>query len=225
MTSQYETNLWLTHVIIVWLAEPIRRCVHWRTQVFKIEGVCLQAFPSFPSPLFHFLALVSFLAWPKPRILFLGLSLLQNQIETLATQARIAMMLHWLSQPFYVFETSIVNYQSSKGQVKGLFILTHDSIRPYLTISERTCILTTHAFSLFNYPSQSGATFTGEHRFSKLRGLSASVSFLPFIPLPLLLPTLSFFGSRFISLAARTENPVPRSFFTPKPKGNAWYAG
>ena len=109
---------------------------------FQNWGVCLQAFPSFPSPLFHILALVSFLAWPKPRILFLGLSLLQNQIETLATQVRIAMMLHWLSQPFYVFETSIVNYQSSKGQVKGLFILTHDSIRPYLTISERTCILT-----------------------------------------------------------------------------------
>ena len=42
----------------------------------------------------------------------------------------------------YNFETSIVHYQSSKGQVKGLFILTRDSIRPYLTISERTCILT-----------------------------------------------------------------------------------
>ena len=149
MTAQYETNLWLTHVI-VWLTEPIRRCVHWWTQVFKIEGfVCKHFLPS-PPPLFHFLALVSFLAWPKPRILFLGLSLLQNEMETLATQARIAMMLYWLSQPFYVFETSIVHYQSSKGQVKGLFILTCDSIRPYLTISECTCILTAHAFSLFN---------------------------------------------------------------------------
>ena len=51
MTSQYETNLWSTHVNIVRLAEPIRRCVRWRTR-----GVCLQAFPSFPSssPLFHF---------------------------------------------------------------------------------------------------------------------------------------------------------------------------
>ena len=36
---------------------------------------------------FHFLALVSFLARPKPRIPFLGLSLLRNQTETLATQA------------------------------------------------------------------------------------------------------------------------------------------
>ena len=34
------------------------------------------------------MALVSFLARPKPRIPFLGLSLLRNQTETLATQAR-----------------------------------------------------------------------------------------------------------------------------------------
>ena len=44
-----------------------------------------------PLPLFHFLALVSFLARPKPRILvlasFLGLFLLRNQTETPATQA------------------------------------------------------------------------------------------------------------------------------------------
>ena len=46
-------------------------------------------FPSFPSPppTFIFLALVSFIARPKPRIPFLGLSLLRNQTETLATQA------------------------------------------------------------------------------------------------------------------------------------------
>ena len=56
---------------------------------FQNRGVCLQAFPSFPSssPQFPFLALVSFLALPKPRIPFLGLSLLRNQTETLATQA------------------------------------------------------------------------------------------------------------------------------------------
>ena len=39
-------------------------------------------------PHFHFVALVSFLALPKPRIPFLCLSLLRNQAETLATQAR-----------------------------------------------------------------------------------------------------------------------------------------
>ena len=37
--------------------------------------------------LFHVLPLVSFLARPKPRISFLGLSLLRNSTETLATQA------------------------------------------------------------------------------------------------------------------------------------------
>ena len=34
-----------------------------------------------------------------------------------------------------------------------------------------------------------------------------------------------FFGSCFISRAAKTENPVPRSFFSPKPNGKACYAG
>ena len=34
------------------------------------------------------LALVPFFAWPKPKILFLGLSLLRNNKETLATQAK-----------------------------------------------------------------------------------------------------------------------------------------
>ena len=40
-------------------------------------------------PLFHFLALVSFLARSKPKIPFLGLSLLRNLTETLATQAKV----------------------------------------------------------------------------------------------------------------------------------------
>ena len=44
-----------------------------------------------------------------------------------------------------------------------------------------------------------------------------------FLPLPL--PPLSFFGSCFISRAAKTENPVSWSFFAPKPNGNACYAG
>ena len=36
------------------------------------------------------MALVSFIAWSKPRISFLGLSLLRIQTETLATQAETA---------------------------------------------------------------------------------------------------------------------------------------
>ena len=38
-------------------------------------------------------------------------------------------------------------------------------------------------------------------------------------------PLLSFFGSRFISRAVKTEYPLPRSFFAPKLNGNACYAG
>ena len=89
MTSQYETNLWSTHVNIVRLAEPIRRCVRWRTQVFKIEGfVCKRFLPSPPlPPLLFFGSRVSFLARSKPKIPFHGLFLLRNQTETLATQA------------------------------------------------------------------------------------------------------------------------------------------
>ena len=38
-------------------------------------------------------------------------------------------------------------------------------------------------------------------------------------------PPLIFFGFRFISRAVKTENPIPRSFFDPKPKENACDAG
>ena len=41
---------------------------------------------------FHFLDLVSFLVRPKPRIPFLGLFLLRNQTETLATQAIVVVV-------------------------------------------------------------------------------------------------------------------------------------
>ena len=38
-------------------------------------------------------------------------------------------------------------------------------------------------------------------------------------------PPPTFLGSRFISRAGKTENPVPPSFFAQKPNGNACYAG
>ena len=38
-------------------------------------------------------------------------------------------------------------------------------------------------------------------------------------------PSFIFFGSRSISRAAETENPVPRSFFVPKPNRKACYTG
>ena len=38
-------------------------------------------------------------------------------------------------------------------------------------------------------------------------------------------PPLSFFGPRSISRAAKTENPVPRSFFDPKTNGGYTISG
>ena len=88
---------------------------------------------------------------------------------------------------------------------------------PYMT-SQYETTFDRHMSILLDWPSQSGAAFAGERMFSKWRGLSASVSFLP-LPLPPL------FGSRFISRAVKTEDPLPWSFFAPKPNGNACYAG
>ena len=99
-----KINIRVTYhtVLSVWNKPLIDTCQHCSTSRanqalrslanagFQNRGVCLQAFPSFPFPFphFHFFALVSFLARPKPRIPFLGLSLLRNQTETLATQAK-----------------------------------------------------------------------------------------------------------------------------------------
>ena len=58
MASEYETNLWSTHINIVRLAEPITRCVRWRTQIFKIEGLVCKRF--LPSPLPSFIFWLSF---------------------------------------------------------------------------------------------------------------------------------------------------------------------
>ena len=55
----------------------------------------------------------------------------------------------------------------------------------------------------------------------KERGGGGEESFLPSPPPP----PLSLFGSCFISRAAKTENPIPRSFFAPEPNGNACYEG
>ena len=62
------------------------------------------------SPLFHFLALVSFLARSKAKISFPGLCLLRNQTETLATQASFLQM---LSTAAATIEVSVVYLQCS----------------------------------------------------------------------------------------------------------------
>ena len=98
MTSQYETNIWSTHVNIVRLAEPISRCVRRQTQVFKIEGiVCKRFLPSPPPP-------PSFIFWLSfhfSRGQNRSRSFLRNQMETLATQA-IYIEDIWFALPKYV---------------------------------------------------------------------------------------------------------------------------
>ena len=59
-----------------------------------------------------------------------------------------------------------------------------------------------HISISFDQPSQSGAAFAGERRFSKSKGLSASVSFLSF-PLPL------FHFLALVSFLARSKPKVP----------------
>ena len=105
-SSQYETNLWSTHVNIVRLTEPIRRCVCWRTQVFKIEGFVRKRFlPSPPPPptfifwlLFHFSrgqnresrsSVFLYCETKRKRFLRRLRSLFLNRTETLATQATL----------------------------------------------------------------------------------------------------------------------------------------
>ena len=99
---------------------------------FQNRGVCLQAFPSFPSvsPLFHFLSVVSFLARPKPvfpsslpypppppalvlttffaqPLTLVSRSLLLNRTETLSTQAtsRLASVTFNMESKGFIKET------------------------------------------------------------------------------------------------------------------------
>ena len=81
-----KINIHVTYhtVLSVWNKPLIDTCQHCLTSRanqalrslanagFQNRGVCLQAFPSFPFPFphFHFLALISFLARPKPRSFF-----------------------------------------------------------------------------------------------------------------------------------------------------------
>ena len=96
-----------------------------------------------------------------------------------------------------LYNRRCVRWRTQVFKIEGFVSLRTDEIKLWLTTNQSLVIVCTQA-----------------------RGLSASVSFLP-----LSLPPLSFFGSCFISRAAKTENPVPRSFFAPKPNGNACYAG
>ena len=100
MTSQYETNLWSTHVNIVLLAKPIRHCVRWWMQVFKIEGfVCKHFLPSPPpSPVSIFwLLLISRVAKaenPVPQV-FLCSERIQRLLHRLHRRLGVDFSFRW----------------------------------------------------------------------------------------------------------------------------------
>ena len=79
--------IWSTHVNIVQLAEPISRYmyVHWRMQVFKIEGFVCKHFLSSPPPSPVSSIWLLFFSHVARESGSSGLSLLRT--ETLATQA------------------------------------------------------------------------------------------------------------------------------------------
>ena len=79
--------IWSTHVNIVQLAEPISRYmyVHWRMQVFKIEGFVCKHFLSSPPPSPVSSIWLLFISHMARESGSSGLSLLRT--ETLATQA------------------------------------------------------------------------------------------------------------------------------------------
>ena len=85
-----------------------------------------------PPPPLHLLALVSFLARPKPRIPFLGLSLLRNQTKTLATQASVIQT--WLVEPFTQLKSAehMAKIIQHKSQIRAL--------KPISKCQERKCI-------------------------------------------------------------------------------------
>ena len=77
-----------------------------------------------------------------------------------------------------------------------------------------------HMSVMFDQPGQSGLLTSGVF---KIPGIVCKRFLSSPLPPPLFL-FFFFFGSRSISRATKTENPVPRSFFSPKTNGNSCYA-
>ena len=82
-----EKNLRVRENIRIGVGGTLIACVASVSVLFRESKTARKMAPP-PSPSFIFLTLVSFLARPKPRIPFLGLSLLRHSTETLASQAR-----------------------------------------------------------------------------------------------------------------------------------------
>ena len=109
--------------------------------------------------------------------------------------------------------TSALQTQRQKyvdAEWSGYHVSTQCSFQPFLT-----CVA---SVSVRFRSKQLGARVKDrESKRAGRDGEERKETFFSFLPLPF--PPLSFFGSRSISRAAKTENPVTRSSFDPKPNG------
>ena len=149
MTSQYETNLWLTHVNIVGLAEPIRNCVHWPTQFSKSRALSASvSFLPLPSHLFHFLALISFLTWSKPKLPFLSLLCSETKRHCHCcfyslSSIELWLQLDYLCQIFYIYFRSLLLYKRQTNSFHH-----YDSSTPFNTSAARSLAKNVEPFLL-----------------------------------------------------------------------------
>ena len=125
--------------------------------------------------------------------------------------------------------TKIVSHcRALKSQSVGIALLYCQSsqLKPHSArnFCKQTCPSLSydqHVSTMFDWSSHSRASFAGERRFSKSRGLSASVSFLP-----LHHPLLLILGSHpNFARAKYHSGSIPWSFFALQPHRNACYAG
>ena len=109
---------------------PREKWLKWKSG----EGVGKKGRKQFPSfafsfSLFYFLALVSFLALSKPKISFLGVSLLRNQTETIGTQAKMRL------KNFFVSNHNVSNFclkaKSENGCEKWHFMVWNRTVHPH----------------------------------------------------------------------------------------------
>ena len=75
-----------------------------------------------------------------------------------------------------------------------------------------------HMSTMFDYPSQLRAQFAGERGFQ-----NPGVCLQAFSSFPSPTPTILFWFSPHFPRRQNTRNPLPQSFFAPKPHGNACY--
>ena len=117
--------IWSTHVNIVQLAEPISRYmyVHWRMQVFKIEGFVCKHFLSSPPPSPVSSIWLLFFSHMARESGSSGLSLLRTEtLATQATQETRSWLFFWVVHVWLLAKVSTNLFQTNKSLPNQRFI-------------------------------------------------------------------------------------------------------